>query len=205
MNSREIAVLGDAELAQQIRAALNKEGYSCLHEGDLEIQDEWQVRKWLSEHQPKYVFLCIGVASQASSSSLLFTLRSGINVITGSLGYAVRLRLVSGFMSNEFFLLRRLCELFRFEKQVDFSDIVSDREHANAFAARCVLEMRDVVSAQKKKAQGSAGSLEGREVRDQVLPQSQGRSAENMLEVQKPKAQAAPSTDLRPQHTTSAG
>lgn len=222
MNSSEIAVLGDPEMGQQVRSALSQLGYGCLNEGELELQDEWQVRKWLAKHQPKYIFLCVGVVGQTSTSSFLFTLLGAIHVISGSLGYAHRLRLVSKFMTQEFFLLRRLCELYHFEKHVDYTDLVRDaKEGAPEFAKRCVLFMRDV-SAQETKAQSSNRPLERREVRDEVVPQPEGvtegpaeavgrdgqgsgPAAKSVLEVQEQAAQKPKAGNVCPQFTASAG
>ena len=201
---KDYAVLGDPKTCAQLRQAILKQGMSGLDEGELEIQDEWDTRRWFSRNKVEGVFICTGLLGQTSVANFMFTMAGSINVIRASAGNVPRLILVSSFPSADFFLLQRLVDLYHAEKQLDFYSLVRNvREDSVAFADRCVLCMRDV-SAEKAHPQSAKGTGQAREVRDQVLSQPQGGEqhgahVEPVLEVSVQAAQGAPSGDLRPE------
>lgn len=224
MNSNQIAVLGDPECCIRVKDALKALGFSWLQEGSMELQDEWQVCRWMREKEPKYVFVCLGTGGMASVRSFLFTMRGCLNVITGAVGYADRLILVSPSMGPDQFLFHQLCELYQVEKQLDFRAALPEHhESPAAFANRCVLVMRDgILPTTQANAQSTTGTDQRGKVPDQVLPQPQGAQTDPLqvgqredsnlrmrsaavLEVHRLATEGKAPGDLRPKCHTSAG
>ncbi len=206
----KIAVLGDQQIAAQVRAALKAEGFKATDEGELEIQDEFQVLRWMQAENPTHVFLCVGLKGQASIPTFMFTIAGSINVLKGAAGIAQRVRMISTMPTVEYFLMRRLCELYFFEKELDYADILySAKEKPQEYFRRCVLSMRDV-SAKEAHASRTKGPKQGREVRGQVVPQQaggqqHGSDAQAVLEAPLTAAQGAPPGDVCPQPSPAAG
>jgi hypothetical protein len=188
MAMKEIAVLGDPQTCELLRRAMSKQSLLALNTDEMEIQDEWSVRRWMARNTPDGVFVCVGLQGQTTVANFLLTTVGSLNAIRAALGNVKRLALVSQFPSAEFFLLERFVNLLQWEKKVDFYSLVpGKREELSAFADRCVLSMNDV-SAEKADAQSTQGPEQGREVRGQVLPQPEGdqqhgATAQPVLEV----------------------
>jgi len=168
----DYVVLGDPQTCGQLRQALARKGMSSIDEGGLEIQDEFDAKRWFSRNTPQGTFICIGLLGQTSVANWLFTTAGTINVVRAAVGNSQRLILVSHFPTTEFFLMERLVDLYYYEKQLDFYSVARNTsENTAAFADRCVLLMRDV-SATEAHKKSTKGPHQGREVRDQVVPQS---------------------------------
>jgi hypothetical protein len=218
----DYAVMGDPQTCEQLRLALRRQGLLWLDEGELEIQDEWECRRWFARNQVAGVFICTGLLGQTSVANFMFTLAGSLNVIRAAVGNTPRLILVSSFPSAEFYLLNRLVDLYRAEKQLDFSAATRTlQESPEALADRCVLCMQDV-SAKEAHSTGTEGPHQGGKVQDQLVPQpasgegnlaSAGeRQAEglpqpsaHLLEVQKQAAERAASGDLRAEQSSDHG
>ena len=206
----EIVVLGDRQMGEVLRQALSKQSMFVLNTDEMEIQDEWSVRRWFSRNTPHGVFLCIGLQGQTNVANFMFTVAGALNVIRAAIGNVKRLIMVSQFPSAEFFLFQRLIYLLQWEKQIDFYTLLpGKREGLTEFLDRCVLSMRDV-SAQEANQKGTEGPEQGREVRAQVLSQPEsgqqhGSPAEPVLEVPVEAAEAAPPGDLRAQRAPAEG
>lgn len=205
MNAQSrVVVLGDQAVCEKIKAALAEHGITPLDPGNLEIRDEFQVRRWFLENNPTHVFVCPGIRGQNSVAEFTFTVSGSINAIMASLGIAERTRLIVTWPTPEHFLLRRLCELLYFQSQMDCCDIIArGRETVTDFAKRAVLEMRDV-SAKEAHTRRAQGQVKGREVRDSILPQPAGDQQHRspvapLLEVPFKEAQGASPGDLHSQ------
>jgi hypothetical protein len=215
-------VLGDAETCVRLSAALNRQAMPVLSRFEVEIQDEWDTRRWFSRNTPHGVFVCVGLLAQTSVANFLFTVTGALNVIQAAIGSSKRIILVSYFPSAEFFLLKRLIDLYHFEKQVDaYSLEPCHNEQATAFADRCVLFMRDV-SAKETHESRAQSSQQKREVRDQVVPQPESNensalpvgkrqssgvphAPERMLEVSLTPTQGTASGDVCSQRDSESG
>lgn len=187
-----------------------------LATGDLEIRDEFQVRAWFRENQPTHVFVCPGLLGQTSISQFTFTVVGSVNVLMAAMGVAERVRVVAKWPTPEHYLLRRLCELMFFEKQLDYLDIIANgRESMPDFARRAVLAMSDI-SAKEAHTRREESQQQKREVLEQVVPQRESgqihqlqecqrqdhslrRAAEPLLEVPSPHAEGESPRDLRAQ------
>ena len=219
---KDYVVLGDPQTCAQLKQAMSRQHLSVLSEGELEIQDEWECRRWFVHNQVAGVFICVGLLGQSSVANFMFTLAGSLNIIRAAAGNAPRLILVSTFPSAEFFLLQRLVDLYYAEKQLDFYAVTRTfQETPEVFADRCVLCMRDV-SAQEAHTKGPDRSQQKREVHDPVVPQSpsgqdhapqdgqrQGEGvsqlSQRVLEVPLQEAARKASGDLRPELAASDG
>ena len=206
----DYAVVGDPEMSGFIRKALSKHGMSVLSDDELEIQDEWNARRWFSRNQVDGVFISVGLLGQTSVQNFAFTTGGTYNVIRAAVGNTKRLLLVSSFPTGEFFLMSRLVDLYFHEKQCDFHSVVRNTtEQAGAFAERCVLLMRDV-SAKEANEGRTQSADQRREVRDPVVPQSQGNQQHGspvkpVLEVSVQASAGTPSGDLRAERPAAEG
>jgi hypothetical protein len=170
----EFVALGDQTTCKQIRQAVSKHNLPYASEGELEIQDEFDCRRWFSRNSPKGTFICLGLETPFSAAHFLFSVAGTLNVIRAALGNSHCLVLASYFPSNEFFLFSQLVSLLRHEKKVEFWEMTGNQnEPIAAFAERCVLFMQDV-SAKEANQDSSKGSQQRREVPVQVLSKPQG-------------------------------
>lgn len=197
----DYAVLGDPAMVALLRKALSKHNATCLDPGELELQDEFDCRRWFSRNTPKGTFMCLGLSAQLTVANFLFTVAGTLNVIRAALGNSERLILVAYFPSNEFFLFGQLVHMLQFEKKVEFYTLSGlQKETQEAFAERCVLSMTDV-SAKEAHKGSTKSPQQRREVSGQVLSEPQGgeqhrSAAQPLLEVPVASAQGAAPGDV---------
>ena len=192
----KIAVFGELELIGTLRIAVWSEGHTLLDSATLETCDEWQTRRWFNENAPDLVLIAVQGVPERDSRELLANTQGLINVLNSALGRAKALRVFGFFGSNTLFMLRRLCELYRQEKDEDFrADLVRDRL---ALSNVAVLIIRDV---QAKETNSEESSVQSREVRDEMVPEPESAQqhrlpATALLEVPVAEAQREASGDL---------
>lgn len=197
----KIAVFAPDGMLAHFYAAIEREGFEVLDHSELEPCDEWQTKRWFAENMPDLVLMGLEGVDPQTARELLVAVQGGINIINSAIGFSRHLRLYGWFASNAFFSLRRLCLLHAREKEVDFdAKMVSG---GRELAEQVVLVIRDV-AAEETNPEGPEGAQQGREVRDQVVPESQGRQqhgpdAESVLEMPLEAAQGQAPGDVCPE------
>lgn len=197
-----VVVFGEPDMAAKVKAALEELGIKPMETGELEIRDEFQVRRWFLERNPTHVFICPGVRAWVNIGEFTFTIIGTMHLMLAAMGIAEKVRVVTAWATTEYPIFHRLCELFYFEKQLDYLTMIARfKEGVTDFARRAVLEMRDV-SAKEAHANRTQSQQQRREVRGQVVPeqaggQQHGTDAKALLEVPVAAAQGTPPGDLR--------
>jgi hypothetical protein len=170
----DYVVVGDPLTVAHLKVALSRQGQAVLDIGELELQDEWDCRRWFARNSVAGVFVCLGLSGPTSVANFMGAVLAPLNVFRAAIGNAGRIVLVSSFPSAEYFLFKRLLDLYWVEKQVDaYAMSPAHKEGLTTFSNRCVLSMLNV-SAKETHQNRAQRPQPGGQVRDQVVSQRAG-------------------------------
>ena len=208
MNAQSrVAVFGDKQISDQVKVELAKLGIQALDPGDLEVRDDWMVKKWFMQADPTHVFACTSVTT--SLSTFTFTVVGTINVLMAAMGIAEHVRVLMHPPTIEYLTFNRLCLLFACEKNLDYALIVPKfNETLSCYVERAVLSL----DASAKKAHPSspesakqAGEMCSQMVPEQAGNKQHGTAAKAMLETPVTATQGAASGNLCPELSAKKG